>query len=137
MMLEDPWVDEDPACRSLLSVMGAETTPDDGSRWTAAVLDLLAFDPTQPYLDRLRRSSRRGRTPAAPARRSPTDLWEAHQHDVDRAPRAPAGSADAARRLFQWVRERAAVVTGTADATMCRDEGWQFLCSAARSSAPT
>ncbi len=29
--------------------------------------------------------------------------------------------------VFHWVRERAALINGTADATMTRDEGWQFL----------
>jgi uncharacterized alpha-E superfamily protein len=28
---------------------------------------------------------------------------------------------------FSWVRDRAALINGTADATMPRDEGWQFL----------
>jgi uncharacterized alpha-E superfamily protein len=30
-------------------------------------------------------------------------------------------------RFFQWVRERAALVSGVADSTMSRDEGWLFL----------
>ena len=29
--------------------------------------------------------------------------------------------------VFQWVRERAALINGTADATTVRDEGWHFL----------
>lgn len=28
---------------------------------------------------------------------------------------------------FRWVRDRAALINGAADATMTRDEGWQFL----------
>ena len=28
LLLEDPWIDEDSACRSLLSVMGTEVAPD-------------------------------------------------------------------------------------------------------------
>ena len=40
-ILEDPWVDESLACRSLLSVMGSADPPDPAT--TGDVLDRLAF----------------------------------------------------------------------------------------------
>ena len=45
-ILEDPWADEVAACRSLLGVMGV--TAPDVVVGTATVLDVLAFDDTNP-----------------------------------------------------------------------------------------
>src|SRR6476469_5471869 len=41
----------------------------------------------------------------------------------------PTGRFDELRPAvaFRWVRDRAALINGTADATMTRDEGWQFM----------
>ena len=53
-------------------------------------------------------------------------LWEV----INTANRDIVSGQFGARRapgVFQWVRERAALINGTADATMTRDEGWQFL----------
>ena len=53
-------------------------------------------------------------------------MWEA----INTTYRAiPSGQFAAMRPpvVFQWVRERAALINGTADATMTRDEGWHFL----------
>ncbi|GAA3299945.1 hypothetical protein GCM10020218_090770 [Dactylosporangium vinaceum] len=49
-LLEDPWADEDGACRSLMSILGAPDTagppPHDRD-----VLELLAFDAEDPERD--------------------------------------------------------------------------------------
>jgi uncharacterized alpha-E superfamily protein len=53
-------------------------------------------------------------------------MWEA----INTTYRAiPSGQFHAQRppAIFQWVRERAALINGTADATTVRDEGWHFL----------
>jgi len=53
-------------------------------------------------------------------------MWEA----VNTTWRAlPSGRFDSMSPpvAFSWVRDRAALINGTADATMPRDEGWQFL----------
>jgi uncharacterized alpha-E superfamily protein len=47
LLLEDPWIDEDSACRSLLSVMGS-VAPEAGDLTRADVLQQLAVDRTQP-----------------------------------------------------------------------------------------
>jgi uncharacterized alpha-E superfamily protein len=53
-------------------------------------------------------------------------MWEA----LNTTYRAiPTGQFRALRppATFHWVRDRAALINGHADATMTRDEGWQFL----------
>ncbi|RIJ54078.1 alpha-E domain-containing protein, partial [Clavibacter phaseoli] len=47
LLLEDPWIDEDTACRSLLSVMGSDV-PSEDVLGRDDVLALLAVDRTQP-----------------------------------------------------------------------------------------
>ena len=47
LLLEDPWIDEDTACRSLLSVMGSEAN-DDVALGRDDVIALLAVDRTHP-----------------------------------------------------------------------------------------
>ena len=47
LLLEDPWIEENLACRSLLSVMGTEVD-DDTEVTRADVLTLLAVDRNQP-----------------------------------------------------------------------------------------
>ncbi|MCW2844758.1 MAG: hypothetical protein JWN22_2674 [Nocardioides sp.] len=53
-------------------------------------------------------------------------MWEA----LNTTYRAiPSGQFRSLRghNTFRWVRDRAALINGTADATMTRDEGWHFL----------
>ena len=94
-------------------------------RRPADVLELLAYDPTSPAsiaaaLAAARESARRARETLS------TPMWEA-MNTTYRA--IPSGQFRAMRPpdRFRWVRDRAALINGTADATMTRDEGWQFL----------
>src|SRR5690606_17660723 len=48
LLLEDPWVEEDLACRSLLAVMGATAPAEDVVVTRQDVLDTLAWDRTSP-----------------------------------------------------------------------------------------
>ena len=75
LLLEDPWVEEDLACRSLLSVMGVEV-PADTVMTRADVLGRLAVDRNQPAsiaysLGAARENARRAREVVS------TELWEA------------------------------------------------------------
>ncbi len=128
LLLEDPWIDEDgdvpqPARPSWAST-GAR-----GDRWSTPrrCSTLLAYDRTSPSLDRRRARRRPGRTPDGRARpcsardvgvRS-TPRWRGvarGQSGNGAHALSTAGSASAPR----WS-------SALADATMSRDEGWQFL----------
>src|SRR5690606_40223318 len=70
LLLEDPWVEEDLACRSLLAVMGATAPAEDVVVTRQDVLDTLAWDRTSPgsiagALTAARENARRA--PAVPA----------------------------------------------------------------------
>ncbi|WP_109507213.1 alpha-E domain-containing protein [Nocardioides speluncae] len=124
LMLEDPGVDESATCRTLLSIMGVDA-PDDGPVSVPTTLELLAYDAQSPVsiaaaLAAARESARRAReTLSEPLWESINATWRAIPSGRFRALRPPA--------TFRWVRDRAALINGTADATMTRDEGWQFL----------
>jgi uncharacterized alpha-E superfamily protein len=91
----------------------------------AQTLDTLCYDPSSPVsiasaFGAARESARRARETLS------VPMWEA----INTTYRTiPSGQFHAHRppAIFQWVRERAALVNGTADATMTRDEGWHFL----------
>ncbi len=123
LILEDATIDEVTTCRSLLSIMGVEDAPDRVDM--AQMLDQLCYDPTSPVsiasaFGAARESARRARETLS------VPMWEA----INTTYRAiPSGQFHAHRppAVFQWVRERAALINGTADATTVRDEGWHFL----------
>jgi len=124
LLLEDGTIDEDTTCRSLLSIMGVEDEPTSAVG-VALMLDQLAYNAESPVsiasaLGAARESARRARETLS------VPMWEA----INTTYRAiPSGQFQAQRppAIFQWVRERAALINGTADATMTRDEGWHFL----------
>ncbi|HKD98502.1 MAG TPA: alpha-E domain-containing protein [Micromonosporaceae bacterium] len=126
LMLREPWTDEDRACRSLLSVMGA-ALPDGSPATLPGVVERLGLDVTSPgsvmgALSAARENARGARETI------PADMWETLNTTWH-------GLATARQRIdqrglvafFRWVRERCSVLAGVADATMSRDEGWLFL----------
>ena len=128
LILEDSGIDEVTTCRTLLSIMGVEDEDPaarPGRVDMAQMLDMLCYDPSSPVsiasaFGAARESARRARETLS------VPMWEA----INTTYRAiPSGQFHAQRppAIFQWVRERAALINGTADATMVRDEGWHFL----------
>ncbi|RLV49431.1 alpha-E domain-containing protein [Nocardioides mangrovicus] len=126
LILEDPAIDEAATVAGVLSVMGIEDeAAGDGPADRAQLLELLAYDRSSPEsiaatLGAARESARRARETLS------TAMWEA----VNTTWRAiPSGQFRSMRppTAFRWVRDRAAQINGIADATMTRDEGWQFL----------
>lgn len=123
LLLEDPWIEEDIACRSLLSVMGVE--PPVGAGVTRAdVLQLLAVDRNQPAsiaysLGAARENARRAREVVS------TELWEVLNTTRARMPRRVA--SDKVHEFFAWVRERAALAVGIIESATSRDEAWSFF----------
>ena len=125
-LLEDPWIDEDSAWRALLAVMGAtptETAPIDAR----AICDLIAYDRTNP--SSIVGALTAARDNARGAREAiPSEMWEglnatwyAIGDEVRKATTmGPHG-------FFRYVKERASIISGLADSTLSRDDGWRFL----------
>ncbi|MBI5161499.1 MAG: alpha-E domain-containing protein [Micrococcales bacterium] len=123
LLLEDPWIQEDIACRSLLGVMG--TDPPAGEAITRTiVLQLLAVDRSQPAsiaysLNAARENARRAREVVS------TELWEVLNTTRTRMPRRVA--SEKVHEFFGWVRERSALAVGIIEAGTSRDEAWSFF----------
>ena len=121
LLIDEPWASEGVICASLLAAMGKDVERPVG---TYEVLDLLAWDRTNPAsvigsLGAARENARRSREIIS------TELWESINvtwHDASRSSRRSRPHA-----FFTWVRERCAAFNGTADATLSRDEAYQFL----------
>ena len=123
LLLEDPWIEEDLACRSLLSVMGSEV-PDDRSLSRQDILSILAVDRSEPAsiaysLGAARENARRAREIVS------TELWECLNTTRARMPRKV--SSDKVHEFFAWVRERSALAVGIIESATSRDEAWQFF----------
>src|SRR6188768_480712 len=123
LLLEDPWIEEDLACRSLLSVMGAEA-PDDAELSRQDILSILAVDRNEPAsiaysLSAARENARRAREVVS------TELWECLNTTSARMPRRVASAK--VHTFFGWVRERAALAVGIIESATSRDEAWQFF----------
>ncbi|WP_426519188.1 alpha-E domain-containing protein [Diaminobutyricibacter sp. McL0618] len=123
LLLEDPWIDEDTACRSLLSVMGSEA-PGESSLAREDVLRILAVDRAQPAsivysLSAARENARRAREIVS------TELWECLNTTSAGMPRRV--SSDKVHEFFSWVRDRTALAVGIMESSASRDEAWQFF----------
>ena len=125
LLLEDPWIDEDTACRSLLSVMGSIPPDDDLEKVERQdVLARLAVDRTNSSsiafsLQAARENARRAREIVS------TELWETLNTTNSRMPRRL--QSEKVHEFFQWVRERSALAVGIVDSSTSRDEAWQFF----------
>ena len=123
LLLEDPWIDEDTACRSLMGVMGS--TPPPGEPVTRNdLLQTLAVDRSNPSsiayaLHSARENARRAREIVS------TELCETLNTTNSRMPRRL--NPEKVHEFFQWVRERTALAIGVTDSSTSRDEAWQFL----------
>lgn len=123
LLLEDPWIDEDTACRSLLSVMGSAVAPDHALT-RGDVLSILAVDRSHPAsiaysIGAARENARRAREVVS------TELWEALNTTRARMPRRVAN--DKVHEFFGWVRERSALAVGIVESSSSRDESWSFF----------
>ncbi|MFL6158836.1 MAG: alpha-E domain-containing protein [Marmoricola sp.] len=124
LMVDDPTLDIAATCDEVLAIMGVPAA-DGEVVGTYELLQRLAFDPDSPAsihanLGNAREVARRARETMS------TSMWEA----VNTTWRMiPSGQFEAMgpSASFRWVRDRAALINGTADATMPRDEGWQFM----------
>lgn len=123
LLLEDPWIDENTACRALLSVMGS-TVEDDRDVTRMDVMNDLAVDRHNPgsiayAIVSARENARRAREIIS------TELWEVLNASNARLPRKVA--PDKTHDYFRWVRERAALAIGIVDSATSHDEAWLFF----------
>jgi len=124
LLLEDPWIDEDTACRSLLAVMGAAPIEDDRAVSRQDVLAALAVDRANPSsivysITAARENARRAREIVS------TELWECLNTTSARMPRRL--QLEKVHDFFKLVRERSALAVGIVDSSTSRDESWQFF----------
>lgn len=123
LLLEDPWIEENLACRSLLQLMGSDVS-DDRELTRQDVLLSLAIDRTHPSsiaysLGAARENARRAREIVS------TELWECLNTTRARMPRRVA--SEKTHDFFAWVRERAALAVGIVESATSRDEAWHFF----------
>ncbi len=125
LLLDDPTVDQDAAAATLLAVMGSDADPAAAPDSTEAVLAALCHDlgshcSIATAIGGAREAARRARETVS------TEMWEAinttwNSVKGGRLQRMRPATA------FKLVRERCAVIGGTADQTMSHDEGWLFF----------
>jgi len=123
VLLEDSWIDEDLACRSLLSVMGVGAP--EGPVGRGRVVELLVDDGANPSsivgaLGAARHNARGARQVVS------SEMWHALNTTSTELLVVRRDSVSV-HELLVWVRERAAMVAGVADATMSHDDCWHFL----------
>ncbi len=123
LLLEDPWVEEDIACRALLSVMGSRA-PDDRELNRVDLLEILGVERDNTTsiafsLDQARENARRAREVIS------SEMWEVLNTNRAKMPRRV--SADKVHGFFSWVRDRTALAVGTMESSAIRDETWSFF----------
>jgi uncharacterized alpha-E superfamily protein len=125
-MLEDPWIDEDLAWLTLLQVMGAE--PAQTGRVSAdEVCEVLAYETTSASsivgaLTAARDNARGVREVV------PSEMWECLNATwYALGPEVTRANTLGPHTLFQFVKERAAMLEGLINSSLSRDDGWRFL----------
>jgi uncharacterized alpha-E superfamily protein len=123
VLLEDSWVDEGVACRSLLSVMGVSEVPDTVDRHDVVARLVDERGSASSIVDALgaaRENARRARETLS------TEMWQALNTTWTALPEVRR-DAVSVHGFLTWVRERSAMVAGVADATMSHDDCWHFI----------
>ena len=122
LLIDDPSVDQDEAAFTLLAVMGAPApeVADTNEVMRALCYDANSAGSIAAALGGAREAARRARETVS------IEMWEAinttwNSVKGGRLQRMRPTSA------FKHVRERCAVISGTADQTMSHDEWWLFL----------
>ncbi|KYH46236.1 alpha-E domain-containing protein [Branchiibius sp. NY16-3462-2] len=120
-LVEDPTIDQEATCRSVLAAMGIEY---DGPVDQNVILDQLLSDQSSPAsiayaVESTRENARRSREVVS------TEVWEA----INTTYNAMAGGGWARMRpadAFRTARERANMISALMDHTQSHDDGWQF-----------
>ncbi len=127
VLLEDRWADEAAACRVLLDVMGVDADALDLEPNPQTVTELLAYD--RDFPGSIARAITEAWNNARGARESiSSEMWEvlnSTHTDLGRHIGRPSGPAR--HDFFLWVKERTTMLSGLADSTLSRDDGWRFF----------
>jgi uncharacterized alpha-E superfamily protein len=125
LLLEESSASDVEACRTLLSVVGVKGDTTDRAFDADYVLDRLAYDRDSPIWSSLQGARENARTVREVIS---SEMWLCLNTTYNALPgqsaRAKRGSPTA---YFNFVKERAALVSGLVDGTMSHDDGWRFL----------
>jgi uncharacterized alpha-E superfamily protein len=125
-LLEDPWIDEDVACRALLTVMGM-TVESANPVDAIEVCEILAYSPTSSSsivgaLSAARDNARGAREAIS------SEMWECLNATWYALPDQVAAARNRGpHAFFGFVKERVSILAGLANSTLSRDDGWRFL----------
>lgn len=122
LQIEDTSTTDEEASRSLLSLMAI---PQPEHPTTDDLLRTLGYDRNEPTS--IVASWAAARDNARRAREViPADLWRSINTTWHQLPSGRFRPSDS-HTFLDWARERSALFTGLARASMVRDDGWQFL----------
>jgi uncharacterized alpha-E superfamily protein len=125
LLLEESSASDVESFRTLLSVVGVTEDPSGRAFDADLVLDRLAYDTDSPIWSSLEGARENARTVREVIS---TEMWLCLNTTYNALPsqkaRARRGSPTA---YFNFVKERAALVSGLVDGTMSHDDGWRFL----------
>jgi uncharacterized alpha-E superfamily protein len=124
LLLED-WAGTDAdICRALLAVVGVEDDIGDDID-PQQLLDRLAYDRASPVWSSLEAARENARTVREVI---PSEMWLCLNTTYNALPAQRARARDAGpTSFFNFVKERAALMSGLADGTMSHDDGWRFV----------
>ena len=126
LVVQDALIDESAACAALLSVMGAREAISENVT-LEEINEVLGY--SLDHSSSIAATLFAARENARGAREAiSSEMWET----LNATHHALGGRVATARSLgpnsfFRYVKERAAVVGGLVDSTLCRDDGYRFL----------
>jgi uncharacterized alpha-E superfamily protein len=125
VLLEEASASDVEACRALLSVVGVDEDLDDAGFDAGRVLDRLAYEVSSPIWSSLQGARENARTVREVIS---SEMWlclnTTYNDLAAQRSRAKRGSPTS---YFNFVKERAALMSGLVDGTMSHDDGWRFL----------
>jgi uncharacterized alpha-E superfamily protein len=124
VLLEDTSAVEADMCRQVIAALGV-ADPSDAPPTTDRLLEIAAYEPASAICGALATARDNARTVREVIS---SEMWEA----LNTTRNALPAQRNRARRagpheFFSFVKQRTALVSGLADTTMSRDEGWYFL----------
>jgi uncharacterized alpha-E superfamily protein len=125
-VLEDRRGEEESACVRLLDALGAGDAAKAVGTEVEALIAFVVDDPRYP--GSIAHSLEAAWANARGAREAiSSEMWESINTTHATLAARRGGSAFARHNLLSWVRDRAAIVAGLADASMSHDDGWRFI----------